>query len=394
MNYRAKKPEIILGQLLLLLLLLSCRSSGQLLAPSPTPWPTPERVEKPLYRVERTTLRDAFTVEGEVVPKVYQPLSFRLAGSIGLINVVEGDEVQGGDILAELAMDDLRGQMEAAQSRLTSAQDALWQFETRRDFERQRAQLKLDLAQARLEQAKQSGSEADITVFELEAELAQLDLAEVEAMIDPALERAVAQTQAEVEGLTAQVEPRRLRAPFAGRIVTAEVGAGHTRGSLDPPQPGQAVRAQQPVFVIAQPGPLQIIIRAGQERVTELTAGQTVTIRHPWAADQPFQAQISRIEPVDPGPQSSQTPAIFIDLPGQHLDMAVGNRLEIEIEAAVFPNALILPPDGVREFAGRTFVVVQENDRQRRIDVKLGLRDESFVQILAGLTEGQEVVGQ
>ena len=55
---------------------------------------------------------------------------------------------------------------------------------------------------------------------------------------------------------------------------------------------------------------------------------------------------------------------------------------------------LLLPPEAVRSFEGRRFVVVREGDRERRVTVKIGIETEEFVEITDGLEEGDVVVGQ
>jgi multidrug efflux pump subunit AcrA (membrane-fusion protein) len=57
-------------------------------------------------------------------------------------------------------------------------------------------------------------------------------------------------------------------------------------------------------------------------------------------------------------------------------------------------DVLWLPPQAVREFEGRKFVIVQDGDAQRRVDVKTGIVGEDRVEILEGLTEGQVVLTQ
>jgi multidrug efflux pump subunit AcrA (membrane-fusion protein) len=55
-------------------------------------------------------------------------------------------------------------------------------------------------------------------------------------------------------------------------------------------------------------------------------------------------------------------------------------------------GTLWLPPQAVRTFEGRSFVVVQEGGAQRRIDVRIGIRSDDRVEILEPLEEGQTVI--
>ncbi len=139
---------------------------------------------------------------------------------------------------------------------------------------------------------------------------------------------------------------------------------------------------------------MEIMVRANEPRVTELAEGQAVTVTHPWAKDQPFQAIVADTPPIPVERRSGRlaAPAVYIDLPAEHPDMSIGDRISVDVLASVQEDALILPNGVVREFAGRTFVVLKEGDRQRRVDVKTGIENEALIQIVAGLSEGEEVV--
>jgi hypothetical protein len=56
-------------------------------------------------------------------------------------------------------------------------------------------------------------------------------------------------------------------------------------------------------------------------------------------------------------------------------------------------NALWLPPQAIRIFEGRRFVLVQDGEVQRRVDVKVGLTGEDRVEIVEGLADDQIVIG-
>jgi hypothetical protein len=58
------------------------------------------------------------------------------------------------------------------------------------------------------------------------------------------------------------------------------------------------------------------------------------------------------------------------------------------------PGVLWLPPQAIRIYEGRRFVVVQDGEGQKRVDVKVGIESPERVEIEQGLTAGQVVVGQ
>ncbi len=55
-------------------------------------------------------------------------------------------------------------------------------------------------------------------------------------------------------------------------------------------------------------------------------------------------------------------------------------------------GVLWLPPQAIRVFEGREFVVVRDGDMQRRVDLKTGLKTVECVEIIEGLSEGQVVI--
>ena len=67
--------------------------------------------------------------------------------------------------------------------------------------------------------------------------------------------------------------------------------------------------------------------------------------------------------------------------------------MSIEVVLEQKDDVLWLPPQAVRKFEGREFVVVQDGELQRRVDVKVGIESRDRVELEEGLTEGQIVIG-
>jgi len=82
-----------------------------------------------------------------------------------------------------------------------------------------------------------------------------------------------------------------------------------------------------------------------------------------------------------------------IDLAGETTALELGELATLTIILEERENVLWLPPAPLRTFQGRNFVVVQDGDVQRRVDVRLGIQSDERVEILEGVSEGQIVVG-
>lgn len=364
--------------------------------PTPTPWPTPTVAVQTTFTVERATLVDEIRFNSEVVPLVWEPLSFRTEGTLGPIHKLEGDAVQEGDLLAELEMPDLQEALAQTQVALEQAQDAQITQDRQHQFALERAQLELRKAELLLEQQRDRGDETAIQFQAIEVQLAQLAVQEVEANVDPTLARAVTKAQLAVEALQRQIEERQLRAPFAGQVIAIGIGLQDIRSLPQRPQPHTPIPAYTPLLVVAQMEPLILIAAKDTPRASELQIGQMVTLTHYLARDTPFVGEVTALPSLssNPSPKPGFQDALQITLPDEHPALKIGDYVEVTARLAIHADTLVLPNAAVRRFAGRTFVIMQDGERQQRLDIQTGLEADGQVEVLAGLAEGDVVIGQ
>jgi len=245
----------------------------------------------------------------------------------------------------------------------------------------------------------QSLSDLDIQIAsqQIQVNLAQLALKELEQRTDPTLERNLTKARLQVQALQRQIEARRLRTPYAGKIVAVGLNQQGFQTSLTQrPKIGDTIPAFAPLIVIAKPGSLEVVVPGDSAHATDLTVGQTVTITHSLAPNRPFSGQVVAlpIQTLATGAQPSQPQSVRISLPADAPAMSIGDHVDIDVVNKVHNDTLFLPPPAVRTFNGRTFVVVRSDGKERRVDVTLGLANDTQVEILSGLNEGDAVVGQ
>ena len=66
--------------------------------------------------------------------------------------------------------------------------------------------------------------------------------------------------------------------------------------------------------------------------------------------------------------------------------------MSIEVIIEQKQDVLWLPPQAIRKFEGRKFVVLQDGDVQRRVDVTTGIESVDRVEIEEGVSAGQTVI--
>lgn len=250
--------------------------------------------------------------------------------------------------------------------------------------------LQQGVATAQLEAQRLEQSEVD---FDLQAavELAQLELEILERGLDPQIERTVAAAQFELDDLEAQLEEARIVATMDGEVVSLAVA------------PGRAVEAFKPVIIVADPSGLEISAQLSAQQMRELTEGQEVSL---WPADYPGQALAGVIrqlpypygsgggsETLENADSATRIRLDFASLPAGVV-LETGDLVRATVVLERRQDVLWLPPAAIRTFSGRQFVVVQDGDGQRRVDVVLGSESEQRVEVKSGVQEGQMIVGQ
>lgn len=418
--------------------------------PTPTPLPTPIVPEKPTYVVEQGTVVNTLEFTGRVAPVLEQALFFKSDGFVAQVFMQRGDQVQAGDVLAQLEITDLQNQLaqanvaletaeirlaqaeqeqqdalaeaainrekialqlqqqqvnansatlvaaqielENAQQRLADAEyelqkslDRAWEPENlRRQYERglEAAQEALAVAQARYNDALAGGSSSvvDHQILAQDLALADLRLEQLQRGIDPLLALEVERMRLDVQRIENQIADAQLIAPFAGEVLSLNVRAG------------SRAEAFQTAVILAQPDALEVTAELGSEQLNQMNVGQEVTITLRNRPEDPFSGSVRQL-PYASGSAGDDT-RTHIQFDNPPANLALGELAAVAIVLEEKEDVLWLPPAAVRTFQGRSFVVIQEADGQRRADVYLGIQSPTRVEVLEGVGVGEVVIGE
>jgi multidrug efflux pump subunit AcrA (membrane-fusion protein) len=229
----------------------------------------------------------------------------------------------------------------------------------------ERAQLMLDETLLR-----NPNNTAEIQSKEWDLELAQLNFEELSIRVGV--------QQASLDGAM-------LVAPASGMIIDMNI------------RMEKVVEAQAMAVVIADITKTSILVDSYAVDIEELSEGMSVTMR---LTNNPGETYTGTIQQMPypygtgPGRDTNKNIYISVDDPKAKEEFQIGDKFTIEAIVATAENVLWLPPQAIREFGGRTFVMVQDGELQRSIDVVKGLTNGEMTEILEGLEEGLIVVGQ
>jgi RND family efflux transporter MFP subunit len=259
----------------------------------------------------------------------------RTNGRVRVVNVEEGDWVDEGQILAELENDRERIQLKKAE--LTLA-------DKKRQLDRSRQMLDEEI----ISQQEFDDMKSAWQMAEAERDLARINL-----------------------------EDTRVRASFAGRVTERMV------------VPGQQLAARTPTFSIGDFSPLRVRVHLPEAIARKVSAGQRVLVS-PEAVDNPLEATVERVSPVVDPATSTIRLTLLLDESVQ--DARVGGFVKVRITTDEHHDALAVPKLALVEDGALRSVFVAEADTVRKVEIETGLYDETHIEILEGLFEGDFVV--
>ncbi|MGC8780951.1 MAG: efflux RND transporter periplasmic adaptor subunit, partial [Anaerolineae bacterium] len=427
---------------------------GSVEEPTPTPIPTAIVPVNPVYTVQRGEVIKEMQFTGRVSPTEEKDLFFRTNGRIRRILVKTDQMVKKGDLLADLENDNLERDLAAAKLNLERAESRLNESKQALEAQRARARLNLEIAQINLEQArsqdltprktlaaielekaklaldraqaaydaiawradKAASAEAanlyqatlnynqakanydlaiqtidsqkyQIAILERQVKQAQLALDELNKEADPLLANDVEVAKLNVQKLEAALADAQIVAPFDGRIMSVSGTEG------------RAATAFQPVMVIGDVSKLDIKANLSSSDVSNLAVGMPAKLVLSSRPGEEMAGSIVRLPPttIPAGVNAAdvdKSTVIGLDDPARAPKLELGDLVKVTVIVERKENALWLPPQAIRTFEGRRFVVVKEGVGQRRVDVKIGIESLDRVEIPDGVSEGQQVLGQ
>lgn len=257
-------------------------------------------------------------------------------GRLARLFVEEGQWVQRGQVLAELAQGDAPMAVEKARVRLENARVAHGRTATLAD------------------EGLMSPQDREKAAMELG--VARQELAEAEWRIEKA----------------------QVRSPFTGQV---------TRRTA---QPGQDVRLGDELFVVSQLEPLVARIYLAEKDVLGLTDDRPVRIALKADETIVFGGRIHQISPVvDPATGTVKVTVQAIRPPAE---VRPGAFVRVDVVKEERPEALMVPKVALVRELQKTYVFVAEEEVARKREVALGLEEGAVVQALSGVAAGEQVI--
>ncbi|MBI2748808.1 MAG: efflux RND transporter periplasmic adaptor subunit [Burkholderiales bacterium] len=315
----------------------------------------------------------ANTRAGTVEACLRTKLSATMGGRIEVLAVKEGDRVKKGQLLMKLWNDDQQAQSTLAQAQVETARKRVAEACTVAANAEAEAKRQASLFQ----QGFVSGSRDEQARSEAQARRAGCDAAKAD----------VAQAQARVAAT--QVEQKRtvLYAPFAGTVakIVGEVGEYSTPSPPGVPTP--------PAIDLIDDTCLYVRAPMDEVDAPKISAGQPVRISFDALPKQSFPGTVKRVAPyVSAVEKQARTVDIeaTLDAGKGPAKLLVGYSADVEVVLAVRDKVVRVPTSALQE-GGRVLLAGSDGTLQER-NIKAGLANWEFTEVLEGLAAGDKVV--
>ena len=366
------------------------------------------RLERAVPSVPRATVWIDSVREGEMIRQVRGPgklvpreirwITAQAGGRVERILVRPGETVEPDTLIVEMGNPDLVQQMEESRFAFEASQADL--ADTRLQLESQRldqraavgvARAEYEGARLQAEAEKQLAEEGIVSAIqyqrsELASEQLRLRL-EIEeerlGQFSASMNAQLAAQQARVEQARNAHERQRhmfesldVRSGIAGVLLEIQV------------EEGQRVELGGNIARVARPDELQAELQIPETQARDVLIGQRVAID---TRNGIVEGTVSRIDPGVSGGTVQVDVELLGELPrGARPDLSVDGTIEIErLEHATFTGR---PSYGQSNSQISLFKIVEEGRYAQRIPVQLGRTSVNLVEIVQGLSPGDEVI--
>ncbi|MEA3355102.1 MAG: efflux RND transporter periplasmic adaptor subunit [Patescibacteria group bacterium] len=208
----------------------------------------------------------------------------------------------------------------------------------------------------------------------LAAEQKYLDQQQVIDQAKVAISNAWLNYQATIDGIVV--------APIGGRIVNLAVAVG------------QEVTSTDTALMIVSDQKTWVVLAVSESDVIKLKPEQAAEVRVDALGDEVFKAEVKRVDEIGTERSGIVTYNIYLVLGEPSVMIRPAMTIQAEIITEEKDGVLVVPEKAVKPYQGSRAVQMMSKKTGQMIykPVEIGIEGESYVEIVSGLKEGDEVI--
>lgn len=315
--------------------------------------------------VKKGPVSAAVTVVGNLIGNQTVAVTPRAAGRLQEISVRLGDHVNRGQRIAKIEDFELVEQVRAQEAAEEVSRATIRQREADLQLATTNAERSRNLF-ARQLLPRQS---LDDTESRLTAATAQLDLARAQNT----------QSSARLTELKLNLGNTVIVSPVDGFVASRSV------------DPGSFVGQNAALVTVVDISSVRLVANVVEKDLKTIGAGDTATVNVDAFPGEIFRGRIARVSPVlDP---ATRTAPIEVEIPNPGARLKPGMYARVQVVTDLKRDALVVPANALVDIGGRrgVFIALQNNTVTYR-PVNTGIEEESQIEILQGVAEGDRIV--
>ncbi len=352
----------------------------------------PRGVEVEVQAADLRTVSSRVKATGEITPEKKVAISAKVVGEIIELPVVEGQDVVAGQLLVQIERDLYESARDQARAALRQA-----------EVSRRRLEIQLADAERNLRRIGELHRDQLVSQEALDGARLAVDTAEVELA---AQEHGIAQYRSALKRATDDLARTTIRSPMDGVLIQLDVERGETV------VPGSTNLPGSVIMTVADMSQLLAEVEVSEVDVVAVELGQTAEVVVEALGDRgPLIGRVVEIATSGRRDSSQGTIRFLVKvaLDDPHPSLRPAMTAKVDILTATSENALAVPVQAVvrrtidedgEEVRGSAAKQLDESDVVYVIDdsqasvqqVTTGVADVLWVEITAGLAEGEEVV--
>ena len=376
-----KKPLIVIGVLVALALVVwaSLRDSG------------PSGIEVEVQAAELRTVSSRVKATGEITPEKRVQISAKVVGEIISLPVVEGQEVQAGQLLLEIERDLYEAARNQARAGVRQAEVSV-----------RRQEVQLADARRNMRRTRELIADGLVSQEALDAAQLALDTAMVEI---EAQEHSVDQYRSALQRTEDDLARTTIRSPMDGTLIQLNAEQGETV------VPGSTNLPGSVIMTIADMSVLLAEVEVSEVDVVNVALGQEAEVKVDALGTEPQKGHVVEIATSGRRDPTQGTirfrVKVALDEPDPSLRPAM--TAKVDILTATSEDTITVPIQAVvkrtlndegEEVKGTAAKGIEESDVVFVIadgeaairTVETGVSDDLSVEITGGLTDGEEVI--
>ena len=348
-----------------------------------------------VMQAERGDIVEAFSFSGEVAAGGDVQVIPRVAGKIERVSVKPGDSVKIGDLLVQLAAKELALAVRQAEAALEMAKANDNSARTGSGLAQLQAnvrqlEINYNLVWDQLQTMEALFGEGGLSLQQLNEVRARVEIAKSQYNLGKSQLEAHQRGEGQLEILAAQVKQAEVglemaRLNYKNAVITAPV-AGTV--SLVNAEPGNFASPGMPVITLITGAAKQVVARLTEQSVLKVSVGMNVNIEVP-VLDRIFVGEIKEVSPAVA--TGTKFYIVKVEL-SKDANVMPGMFARLQLTQNEATNVVLLPRTAILENEGRHYAFILKDGKAVSRDLVLGLTDETFAEIKAGITAGDVVV--